>query len=196
MANSIRIVIIHGAYGGPKENWFPWLAESLRRKHCEVLVPTFPTPAGQSLHSWRTAFDEQVGPLSPSTILVGHSLGSAFILRVLERSKSSVMGSFLVSSFATRLGLDEFDSINHSFTDDPFDWDRIRGNAGIVRLYNGDNDPYVPLKLGHDIALRLHGTFVVVQGGGHINKSAGYNEFPQLLADIESLIAGGQRRGP
>lgn len=41
MAN---VIIIHGAYGNPEENWFPWLKKELEKLDCRVFVPKFPTP--------------------------------------------------------------------------------------------------------------------------------------------------------
>ena len=79
----MKFVIIHGAYGNPSENWIPWLRESLE-KLGEVIVPEFPTPEGQSLENWRNVFDSS----DENTILIGHSLGPAFILDILERNKA------------------------------------------------------------------------------------------------------------
>jgi predicted alpha/beta hydrolase family esterase len=46
MAN---IFIIHGSYGNPDENWFPWLKKELEQEGHKVFVPKFPTPEDQSL---------------------------------------------------------------------------------------------------------------------------------------------------
>jgi len=189
MADNFRVVIIHGAYGSPEENWLPWLAEELQKQGREVLIPSFPTPKGQSLSTWRTSFSRQVGDLDKNMILVGHSLGVGFILNLLEQSTSPVLGCFLVSAFVGLLGLPEFDLINASFISKEFDWKRIKANAGFVRVYNGDNDPYVPLERGREIAERLGVILTVIQGGGHINASAGYTRFPKLLSDLTDLMS-------
>ena len=46
-----NIIIIHGSYGNPNENWFPWLKSELKKLKCNVFVPKFPTPENQSLES-------------------------------------------------------------------------------------------------------------------------------------------------
>jgi predicted alpha/beta hydrolase family esterase len=48
--------IIHGSYGHPKENWFPWLKNELEKLNYKVFVPAFPTPQNQSLASWFKTF--------------------------------------------------------------------------------------------------------------------------------------------
>ena len=70
-----RVIILHGAHGGPDTNWFPWLHATLEAEGIEVVRPRFPTPEGQSLAAWLDAYDLAVKslPFSP-TVLVGHSL--------------------------------------------------------------------------------------------------------------------------
>src|SRR5438128_1266288 len=72
-----RVIILHGAHGGPDTNWFPWLHATLEAEGIEVVRPRFPTPVGQSLSAWLDAYDLAVKslPLAP-TVLVGHSLVS------------------------------------------------------------------------------------------------------------------------
>jgi len=185
-----RVVISHGSYGNPQENWFPWLAAEIRKLGHDAVTPTFPTPGGQSLDIWRAEFRAQVGFLAPDMVLVGHSLGVGFILNLIEESKVPVRGTFLVSGFLGRLGLEEFDPINESFVCRDFQWDRIRRNAGEVHIYNADNDPYVPLAKGKELAETFEVELTVVPNGGHINASAGFLSFPLLLKDLQPLLSG------
>jgi len=182
-----RVVIIHGSYGNPSENWFPWLAQQVRGLGHEAIVPEFPTPEHQTLKNWLKVFDSEVGKLTPNVILIGHSLGVGFILRILELTKQPVAASFLVSAFLGKLGLPEFDKVNADFVTKPVNWKRVRLTAGIVRVYNGDNDPYVPLSKGQEIAKALGVQLTVVKSGGHINAEAGYTQFSQLLDDLKGL---------
>lgn len=191
---TFRVVIIHGSFGNAGENWFPWLAEQVRDLGNEVVVPTFPTPEGQSLDAWRHQFDKRVGALTRNTVLVGHSLGPGFILNLLEASPIAIKGTFLVSGFLGRLGLPEFDAVNESFVCRSFDWNRIRRHAGEVHLYHSDNDPYVPLEKGQELAANLRASLTVIKGGGHINAAAGFTTFPLLLDDLTHLIRARRSR--
>jgi predicted alpha/beta hydrolase family esterase len=86
------------------------------------------------------------------------------------------------------LGLKDFDPINESFVCRKFLWERIRQNAGEVHVYNSDNDPYVPLSKGQELAERLGVKLTVVHDAGHINASAGFRTFPLLLQELLPLI--------
>lgn len=185
-----HVVIIHGSYGNSEENWFPWLAAEVCKLGHDAVTPAFPTPGGQNLDIWRAEFRAKIGLLAPDMVLVGHSLGSGFILNLLEESNAPVRGTFLVSGFLGRLGLEEFDPINESFVCRDFQWDRIRQNAGEVHIYNADNDPYVPLAKGKELAEMFGVELTVVPNGGHINASAGFRSFPLLLKDLQPLLAG------
>jgi uncharacterized protein len=189
-----RVVILHGARGGPHTNWFPWLQAELESQGLEVVRPLLPTPHGQSLDGWFAAYDRAVPrPAASSTILVGHSLGAAFALRLVERSAEPFRAVHLAAGFVGVLGLPDYDEINASFFDRPFDWPGIRERAGQVRCWAGDDDPYVPLPRAEEVARRLGAPLTVIAGGGHLNASSGFLIFPDLRTAV--LSTAGQSDG-
>lgn len=183
----IRVVIIHGTEGSPDSNWFPWLANELRMWGIEVLSPQMPTPGGQSLQSWMDAFKEQVGTVGPTTILIGHSLGATFILRILELINKPVFASIFVAGFTSNLGILKYDQLNKTFIDHPFDWERVRLNIGRPVCFLGEDDPYVPLSQGRRLASQLKVDPIVIEAAGHINAESGFSSFPLLLSELEKL---------
>jgi predicted alpha/beta hydrolase family esterase len=191
MASTVkkRVIILHGSYGTPTGNWFPWLAKHVQSYGHSVALPTFPTPVGQSLTSWKQAFRAQVGRLTPDTIVVGHSMGAGFTLRLLEESEHPILGTFLAAGFIGALGLPDYDRINASFFASPFDWQTIGKLAGYVRVYASDDDPYVPLEHTNEIARQLATPLTIIQGGAHLNEETHFVTFPQLLEDIKPLLA-------
>jgi predicted alpha/beta hydrolase family esterase len=139
-----KFVIIHGTKGSPEGNWFPWLAESLRHQHGEVVTPRMPTPDGQNLLNWVSEFSRQVGVIDKGTTLIGHSLGATFLLRILERQTAPVAQSVFVAGLLDKIGIAEYDQLNCSFIETSYDWVTIRRNAGRVVCLSGEGDPYVP----------------------------------------------------
>jgi predicted alpha/beta hydrolase family esterase len=189
-----RVIVLHGAHGGPDTNWFPWLHAALNAQGIDVVRPRFPTPEGQSLQAWFDAYDLAVKGLpAASTILVGHSLGAAFALRLVERASAPFAGLFLAAPFIGALGLPDYDAINQSFFAEPFDWAGIGERKGkACRCWAGDDDRYVPLARSQEVAHCLNAPLEVVPGGGHLSDETGFDVFPRLC---EAVLAewGGVR---
>jgi hypothetical protein len=186
----LKVFIIHGTNGNSNENWFPWLKEKLiEASHSiEVTVPNFPTGNEQSLESWLKTFEPYMNVMGEDPIFVGHSLGPAFILSVLERINTRIRAAFLVAPFVTKLGIEQFDKLNETFVEKDFDWDRIKSNCSDFTVYASDNDPYVGMDKSKSVAENVGARFIVVHNAGHFNSAAGYDKFEVLMGDIMKVI--------
>jgi len=180
--------LIHGSFGSPDENWMPWLKRELERKGVEVIAPHFPSGEEQTLKNWLREFERYRHMMGPKTIMVGHSIGSAFIFRVLERSDVKILSSFLVAPFSRPVRISKYDEVNKTFLEKEFDWEKIRKNCGSFHVYGSDNDPYVKFSQEDFVAKKLEASMRVIEGAGHINEEAGYKEFKELLGDISFLM--------
>ena len=174
-------IIIHGTKGSPSINWFPWLATQLRKRGARVLIPQMPTPTGQTLENWFGSFQVRSGRIDQQTCIIGHSLGATFLLRYLERCKAPVCCSIFVAGLIGPIGIPEYDELNRTFVNAPYDWGTIRRNAGQVMCFAGDKDPYVPLHQPREIAEKLGAALQIIPGGGHLNSETGYESFDELL---------------
>ncbi len=179
-----KIVIIHGTKGSPTDNWFPWLSAELTKCGAEVIIPRMPTPEGQSLDNWLVEFAEQVGAVDRSTTLIGHSVGAVFLLRLLERAIQPIGRSVFVAGFTKAIGIPEYDILNATFINERYNWDAIRANAGDVLCFSGQDDPYVPMTQGLEIAKNLNIIPYIVPKGGHLNTASGFTAFPLLLEKL------------
>jgi hypothetical protein len=178
-----KVFIIHGSHGYPEENWFPWLKIELEKLGNDVIVPKFPTPKNQTLGDWIkviSKYDIDNG------ILIGHSLGVAFILSLLEKHKAKAC--FFVAGFISKLG-NEFDNINVSFIDKKFNFDKIKKNCERFVVFQSDNDPYVSVQHGKELAEKVDGELIIVKNAGHFNSKAGYDRFDELLEQIKSSLS-------
>ena len=183
-----NIIIIHGTGGNPNGNWFPWLKSELEKLDCRVFVPKFPTPENQSLQNWLDVFKNYEQYLDENSIVIGHSLGPAFLLSVLENLKCPINSAFLIAGFTGFLGDTEFDELNKSFVTKEFDWAKIKNNCKKFHIINSNDDPYVPLEKGKDLAENLDTELITLKNAGHINKEAGYIKFDFLLKNIKDVL--------
>lgn len=74
----MRIAIIHDTKETPDGNWFQGLASNLKKLGREV-------------------FDRTFGQLSKDVILIGHSIGAMFCLRLLVEAPCQITATFLVA---------------------------------------------------------------------------------------------------
>lgn len=183
----MNIFIIHGAYGNPGENWIPWLRINLEKRGYNVFSPSFPTPENQNLENWLRVFEGYRKYLKEDSILIGHSIGVAFLLNILEGIDFRVRASYLVSGFIELLDNPNFDNINKTFINKGFDFNKIKSHSKDFIVFHGDNDPYVSLEKSQNLADKLGVKVNLISGAGHFNIESGYDHFDVLLEDIKRL---------
>jgi predicted alpha/beta hydrolase family esterase len=188
MANT-TVVILPRSFGDVNEYWIPYLKENLQSDSCNDIVPQFPIGDKQNLNSRKQTFNDQVRELTKDTVLVGHSIAPAFILSLLNESEVCVKGIVFVSGFLRDLGVEEFDKVNTTFTHASFNWGLIKNNFSNAYAFHSDDDPYVPIWMGQEIADKLNIELKPIKHGGHLNIAAGFKEFPLLLDKANEFVS-------
>lgn len=178
--------IFHGTAGYPGENWFPWLKDELSSLGYDVHVPQFPTPENQTLDAWFAVFEPLRSSVDGDTIMVGHSLGGSFLLRVLESLDAPIALAALVAAPVGVPPIKNWEG-DQPFIGRPFDWPLIRSRAKKFLVFQSDDDPYVSLGNGEEAAKQLGVSLTFIPHAGHFNKAAGYLTFDPLLEKIQRL---------
>lgn len=180
----MKVIIFHGWGSSSKDNWFPYLADELKKKKVNVLVPDMPDSKEPKLGEWlKCAKDLKI---EEDDILVGHSLGSVLILRLLEKYK--VKAAYLVSSFHVDLGIKQIEE----FTKKEFDFKKIKKNKVI--MLSSDDDPYIRLSIAEELSKKLGCRLMVFHDKEHLSAGTVSHEdtdnfkFPELLALIDEDI--------
>lgn len=195
-----NIFIIHGSYGSPQENWFPWLKKELSKLGHRVFVPQFPIPSpekrdpaygGHSLSDWLKTLEDYKKYIDPDTIIIAHSRGCVFTYRFLEKLNKSISAVFLVAPWINFTWYPKGWNKVDSFHKKPFLWKKIKKGAKYFEVFQSDNDPVnIPVEEGKKIAHYLSGQFVLVKNAGHF--SAYYDKkfvnFPLILKRVSEYI--------
>ena len=182
-----NIIIFHGTGGNPQGNWFPWLKKRLTKSGHKVFVPKFPTPEGQSLKSWLNILIDYKKYINNESILIGHSLGGLFLLRVLERLNQPIYAAFFVAAPVGVKPIRYYDS-DFRFSGFNFNWKKIRSNAHNFFVFHSDNDPYICLDNGKKLAKKIGIKLKFIPQAGHLNAEGGYTKFDQLLEEINKIL--------
>lgn len=184
-----NIFIFHGTEGYPEENWFPWLKEKLHKQGHEVFVPQFPSPpiVPAKVSEWFDVLKNYEKFIDQNTIIIGHSLGGVFTLRVLEKITQPIKAAVFVGTPIGVRPILNYDRDN-AFGGFEFDWKNIKTKANSFIAYQSDDDPYVSLGNGQELAKKLGVELTFIPNAGHFNKRAGYTEFPDLLKSLENIL--------
>lgn len=180
-------IIIHGTKGCPEENWFPWLKKQLEAFGYKVVVPQFPTPENQTPKDWFEVINKYEDTINAETILIGHSCGGAFLLRVLEKFKTKIKAAVFV---APSCGIKpiKYYEVDRPFIEKPFDWEKIKNSAKHFFIFHSEDDPFICVGNSELIAKKTNGDLTVLQDAGHFNVKSGYTTFELLLEKIKPIL--------
>ena len=177
-------VIVHGSYGSPFENWFPWLYSELTARGKNVLLPQFPCGEGiQNYENWKKVLDSYRSLIDERTTFVGHSLAPAFIVDYKKKKKMSVNNLILVVPFYGEINIPDFDAVNKPFF---FlkNLEKVTDYCKKRICYISNTDPYVPNTLSNEFAKIIDAQVKTFNDAGHFNASAGFTEFSAILEDL------------
>lgn len=163
-----------------KIRWKHVLAERLAPR--TVFTPTMPSKYNAKYDEWKLWFEKVIPYLQGGVILVGHSLGGAFLAKYLSEN------TFPVSIAATFL-------VAAPYSDNPPDYTmasfapphalaKLEEQAGALFLYHSTDDPVVPyrdVEIYHQ--LLPSATLHQFTDRGHFMQP----EFPEIIEEIKSL---------
>ncbi len=174
-----RVFIIHGWKAVPVEGWRPWLKTELGISGYTAIIPEMPDTVNPNSEAWVAHLQKEVKHPDAHTHFVGHSLGSAAILRYLETLPAGArIGKVVfVAGFASDIGIREI----ASFTAKPLNFEKIRSHSSDFTCIYSDNDPYVPTTQAELFQKNLGAKLVLIKDGKHFSSHEGYTQLPAAL---------------
>lgn len=158
LATKRNYVLLHGFKSSSKRCFFPWLKNELEKYGHQVTALDLP-------NHYTPVIDEQVdyvlknAKFDNNTIIVGHSLGTIIAMKVLEKLKTPIARTVLVS------GLIEPDVKNKSLPMNllfnwRFDIEKIKKNSGEIKILRDLSDTVIGDCQGQAIQKKLGGELV------------------------------------
>lgn len=173
----MRIILVHGYKASPKTNFWPWLQRELTDRRFEIVMPELPTPENPDRDAWTKALLEAVGPLSDQDILVGHSLGGAAALRLLEAAEARTTPHACVLISTPWMIKDER---FRSFFLTELDHDVLMWRASKFVVVHAKDDGVIPVSHADRYAQVFHANLITPEAGGHFDGP----EYPAILDAI------------
>jgi len=190
MINQKNVIIIHGCPQNaeqamkPEErtydkHWIPWIKKELTEKGIKTEAPLMPEPWMPDYQKFKAEFEKY--DMGENTILVGHSCGTAFLVRWLGETKRKIAKLVLVAPWKIP---DKDDKFRKDFYGYQID-ETIKDRAKEIIMFTSDNeepDGKRGLKIFHEI---LGGKIIELKGRGHYTlRDMKTAEFPELLEVI------------
>ena len=185
-----RIVIIPGNGGShvATDNWYPWIQAELQKKGYIVVATDMPDPVAAHMDIW-LPYMESTLKMGEETIAIGHSSGAVAILRYLETHR--LAGAVLIGVMHTDLGFD--DEKEAGWYKDPWQWAKIKENAGWIEQFYSTDDPFIPVAEPEFIHTRTNSVAHIFHDRGHFmidDKHPNETVFPELIEVIRSHDKG------
>lgn len=181
-----NVLMLHGYQGDSSNHWFPWLEKELHEHGVVVVAPQFSSDDATK-DSWIEVLNEYREHINESTIIIGHSLGSALMLSLLSSLEKPVALAVHVGGFGKAFGEREEDIICSSFVKD-VPWKKVRASARQHMVIASSNDPEIPLEISAHLAMSLRAPMRIIENAGHFCADDGYESFPELLDIILNTI--------
>lgn len=178
-------LLLHGSFGSPFVNWFPWLRKKIEDSmgEAKIYTPDFPTGVGyQNYSNWSNLLKVYLNAnlINENTVIYAHSIAPVFISKFLVENKIKVKRLVFVCGFNNYFGInEEYDTVNKSMYFDNLE--DVKQYAKEIICFYSKNDPYVKYEVEKEFADTVATKQIVIEEGKHLNSESGYSEFEALL---------------
>jgi len=188
--NRVNCVVVHGCPSDIEKaidpetrtydkHWIPWIKKELTDRGIKTETPLMPEPWYPDYEKFKKEFEKC--DVNENTILVGHSCGSAFLVRWLGETKKRILKLILVAPWKVPNKNDEF---RKKFYIYPID-KRIKQRVKKIIMFTADNEERDGKKSLQIFHQGLGGKVIELQSRGHYTMDdMGTIVFPELLTAI------------
>ncbi len=182
---NLNCIILHGCPSNAEndptkrtydKHWIPWIKKELLRKGIAVETPLMPTPWLPDYISWKKEFEKN--NINEHTILIGHSCGTAFLVRWLGESKVKIKKLILVAPWKmTRDGSNDAKKSFYEYHINPSIKDRVDN----IVIFTADDEEEIGKKSAKIYYDALGGKIIELKSRGHyVISDMGTDNFPEL----------------
>jgi len=186
----MNCIIIHGCPSDEEKamnsetrtydkHWIPWIKKELSSKGIKTETPLMPKPWKPDYNRFKCEFEKY--KVTEDTVLVGHSCGSAFLVRWLGETKQKISKLILVAPWKIPDKNDEDRIAFYTYLIDK----TIKSRVKKIVMFTADDEEDDGKKSVEIFHKSLGGKVIELKGHGHYTLGdMGTEEFPELLKEI------------
>ena len=160
-----------------KDDWKPWLRLVLGQEY-EVIIPVMPNKFNAQFNEWKLWFEKFFPFINDEVIIIGHSLGGAFVAKYLSENKfpKKIKAVMLVGAV--------FDKDSEGYGLVSFTLpSKLDFQTENIYLYHSKDDPVVSFSALEQYKQTLPNAQTrIFESRQHLNQE----EFPELVEDIKN----------
>lgn len=168
---------------GSHKSWRDWIIWALSETH-ELITPLMPAKQNAEYEAWKIWFERHLPFLTDkSPIVIGHSLGTSFLLKWLTENKfpKKIQQLHLVASYVgdeNPTGLERIATFGFDLTQLP----NVMQSVTELHLWHSTDDPVVPYSNTEKVAAAIPEAIVhTFSDRKHFNQPA----FTELLQELQ-----------
>lgn len=187
----INCIVVHGCPSNVKrsmnaktrtydKHWIPWIKKELTSRGIKTETPLMPKPWYPDYQTFKKKFDKY--EVTENSILIGHSCGSAFLVRWLGDSKQKIKKLILVAPWKIPDGKDKIKKLFYEYPIDK----TIRSRVKEIVMFTADDEAKDGKKSLEMFHKALGGKIIELKGRGHYTMGDMKTEkFPELLEKVD-----------
>jgi len=186
-SQKINCIIVHGCPSDSSEektkeyagHWMPWIKKELTVRGIETNIPFMPRPWLPDYTAFKRVFEKY--PVTANTILIGHSCGSAFLVRWLGETKREIYKLLLVAPWKETKYSDIYRKRFYGYTVN----EDVKLHVKEIVMFTADNEDAIGKNALKTFHSSLGGKIIQCKGMGHYCLEDMRSEaFPDLLKEV------------
>ncbi|HEY4528551.1 MAG TPA: alpha/beta hydrolase [Candidatus Paceibacterota bacterium] len=160
------------------DDWKPWLRKILKDEY-EVILPVMPNKFNAQYEEWKLWFEKFTPFINDEVILIGHSLGAAFLAKYLSENEfpRKIKAVMLVGAVYDK-DCEGYPLLSFALPD------KLNLQTSNAMIYHSKDDPVVPFRALEQYQKALPNAQIrIFEDRKHLNQP----EFLELLEDIKIL---------
>jgi uncharacterized protein len=174
-----KALILHGWFCKPEDHWYKSVGESLKKQGIDVSIPILENNETPTLKDWTNSALKKF-EIDENTLIIGHSLGAALAMKLVENLDFSIEQLVLVAAW----DFWDLTKEHETFYAGGLNHKKIIQNSHKRTLVLSDDDPFIPTcneYQAEEMKKRFEAELITIKNGQHFREEDGFIKFPQLL---------------